>query len=322
LKGIKVKPSGKIRIGEHWIGNGEPTFVIAEIGINHNGNVEIAKELVREAKKAGCQAVKFQKRTVDVVYSAEELAKPREVPPDIVANAAKRGVLSPEAVRRLENSDWKNTTNGDLKRALELTRGEYEEIDRCAKDIGILWFASPWDENSVDFLEQFDPPCYKVASASLTDWELLRYIKGNGKPVIMSTGMSTLEQVERAAATLGHDNLALMHCVSTYPSELKEINLKVIETLYGKFASVPIGYSGHERGIAPSLCAVAMGACAVERHFTLNRAMWGSDQKASIEPAEMTELVKLIRDYETAKGDGAKRLLESEIPIMKKLRRK
>ncbi len=314
-------PDG-VRIGEYSVGHNDPVFVIAEIGINHNGNVEIAKELIREAKKAGCQAVKFQKRTVDIVYSAEELAKPREVSREIVESAVWRQVLSFEAVMRLEKSDWKNTTNGDLKWALELTRDEYAEIDRYCKELGILWFASPWDENSVDFLAEFDPPCYKVASASLTDDGLLRYIHAKGKPIIMSTGMSTWEQVQHAVEVVGTENLVLMQCVSTYPSKLAEINLEVIKTLRTHYPFVPIGYSGHEEGTAPSLCAVAKGACAVERHLTLDKKMWGSDQKASIEPAEMATLVKMIRDYEIAQGDGVKRLLDSEVPIMKKLRRK
>lgn len=183
-------PDG-VRIGEYWVGQDYPVFVIAEIGINHNGDLDIAKKLIYEAKQAGCQAVKFQKRTVDIVYSAEELAKPREVPPDVVSSAVRRGVLSLEAVMRLEGSGLKNTTNGDLKWALELTRDEYAEIDRYCKELGILWFASPWDEASVDFLAKFDPPCYKVASASLTDDALLRHIRSKGKPIIMSTGMST-----------------------------------------------------------------------------------------------------------------------------------
>lgn len=312
----------KVQIGNFLIGDGEPVFAVAEIGINHNGSVDLAKNLIAAAKEAGCQAIKFQKRTVPVVYSAEELAKPRKVPNEIVAEAAKRGVLSADSLARLEKSNWENTTNGDLKWALEFTNSEYQEIDRYCQAIGIMWFASPWDEASVDFLAQYDLPCYKVASASLTDDDLLNHIRAKRKPVIMSTGMSTWEQVKHAVEVFGQEDLVLMHCVSTYPSELSEINLEVIETLRAHYPRVPIGYSGHEQGIMPSLCAVAKGACAVERHFTLNRETWGSDQKASIEPAEMTLLIQEIRNYEIARGSGEKRLLETEIPIMKKLRRR
>lgn len=287
--------SKTIKIGNREVGDGQPCFIIAEIGINHNGDLEIARRLIDAAVDAGCDAVKFQKRTVEVVYSPEELAKPRENP------------FGP--------------TNGDLKRGLEFGLTQYREIDRHCKERGILWFASCWDEGSVDFIEQFQPPCYKIASASLTDDGLLRHHRKYGRPIILSTGMSTLEQVDHAVEVLGKENLLLMHTNSTYPSKIEELNLKVIQTLARRYG-VPVGYSGHEVGLAPSVGAVAVGACAIERHITLDRAMWGSDQAASVEPQGFQRLVKDIRAVEKAMGDGIKRVYETEIPIMKKLRRK
>ncbi len=309
-------------IGGVKIGNGCPTFVVAEIGINHNGDLQLVKKLVDAAKAAGCQAVKFQKRTVSVVYTPEELAKPREVPLGIIHQAICRDVLSSEALDRLYASEHKNTTNGDLKLALELTRDEYREIDLYCKEVGMIWFASPWDEASVDFLEEFNPVCYKVASASLTDDILLRHISSTDRPVILSTGMSTMEQIQRAVAILDEEKLVLLHCVSTYPAKLEELNLEVIRTLRSHNPEIPVGYSGHEKSLVPTLVAVAMGACVVERHITLDRGMWGSDQGSSLEPKAFGELVDWIRECESARGDGIKRVLESEVPIMKKLRRK
>ena len=284
----------KVRIGDFCLGEGK-VFVTAEVGINHNGNMETAKKLIDAADTAGCDAVKFQKRTVDVVYTQEELARPRESP--------------------------FGQTNGDLKRGLEFGQKEYEEIDRYCKEKGILWFASCWDEASVDFIDQFHPPCYKIASASLTDDDLLRYIRSKSAPVILATGMSTLEQVDRAVFVLGLESLVLMHCVATYPADWRELNLKVIQTLRDRY-NVPVGYSGHEVGLFSTLTAAALGACIVERHITLNRVMWGSDQAASVEPVGIQKLVKEIRIFEQSQGDGVKRLLESEVPVMKKLRRK
>lgn len=311
-----------IKIGNLPVGDGQPVFVVAEIGINHNGRLDLAKKLIDVAKEAGCQAVKFQKRTVPVVYSKEELAKPREVPADIIINTIKKGVLDTSAVARLTQSNLLETTNGDLKWALELTHAEYQEIDKYCREKNILWFASPWDEASVDFLEQFDPPVYKVASPSLTDGDLLRHIRSTGRPVILSTGMSTPEEIDRAVEILGKDNLIILHCVSTYPAELEHLNLNAVATLKKRYQPVPIGYSGHEKGVYTSLCAVVLGACLVERHITRDRAMWGTDQAASLEPKGIRELVAKIRHYETARGDGMKRVLEQEIPIIKKLRRK
>jgi N-acetylneuraminate synthase len=283
-----------VQIGEHLVGDGQPCFVIAEIGINHNGSVEIAKELIDAAANAGCQAVKFQKRTVDVVYTAEELAKPRENP------------FGP--------------TNGDLKRGLEFGREQYAEIDAYCKEKGILWTASCWDEASADFIEQFAPAFYKIASASLTDPGLLQKHKETGRPVILSTGMSSEEEIDRAVEILGKDKLILLHTTSTYPSAVEELNLRVVQTLKERY-DVPTGYSGHEVGLAPSVAAVAIGACVVERHITLDRAMWGSDQAASVEPGGFQRMVKDIRAIETALGDGVKRVWDSEVPIRAKLRR-
>lgn len=286
--------SSIVRIGDHLVGDGLPCLIVAEIGINHNGSVDIAKKLIDAAALAGCDAVKFQKRTVEVVYSAEELAKPRENP------------FGP--------------TNGDLKYGLEFGQKEYEQIDAYCRDKNILWFASCWDEGSVDFMEQFNPPCYKIASASLTDDHLLRQHRRYGRPIIISTGMSTLEEIDHAVEVLGRDNLIVLHCTSTYPSQVEELNLSAIRELSHRYG-VPIGYSGHEVGLAPSVGAAALGACMIERHITLDRAMWGSDQAASVEWQGFWRLVKDVRALEKAMGDGVKRVYASEVPIIKKLRR-
>lgn len=283
-----------IRIGNRLIGEDQPCFIIAEIGINHNGDIDLAKRLISVAVGAGCDAVKFQKRTVDVVYTADELAKPRENP------------FGP--------------TNGDLKNGLEFDQEEYEEIDSFCRSVKMMWFASPWDERSVDFLEQFHPPVYKIASASLTDDHLLRHIRSTGKPVILSTGMSTYEEIDHAVEVLGKTDLVLMHTTSTYPANYDELNLRAIPTMAQRY-EIPIGYSGHETGIPTSVCAAALGACCVERHITMDRAMWGSDQAASLEPNGITRLVRDIRLWEQSKGDGIKRVYEREVPIIKKLRR-
>jgi len=283
-----------IGIGNKLVGDDQPCYIIAEIGINHNGDIDLAKRLISVAVGAGCNAVKFQKRTVDVVYSAEELAKPRENP------------FGP--------------TNGDLKYGLEFERDEYEEIDAFCKSVKMTWFASPWDEASVDFLESFKIPVYKIASASLTDDRLLRHIRKMGKPIILSTGMSTYAEIDHAVEVVGKRDLILMHTTSTYPANYDELNLRAIPTMASRYG-VPIGYSGHETGIPTSVCAVSLGACCVERHITMDRAMWGSDQAASLEPNGITRLVRDIRLWEQAKGDGIKRVYEREIPIIKKLRR-
>jgi N-acetylneuraminate synthase len=283
-----------VTVGNRLIGDDEPCFIIAEIGINHSGNIDIAKRLISVAVAAGCDAVKFQKRTVDVVYTPEELAKPRESP------------FGP--------------TNGDLKYGLEFEQEEYEEIDALCKSVKMTWFASPWDEGSVDFLERFHVPVYKIASASLTDDNLLRHIRRTGKPIILSTGMSTYDEIDHAVALLGKQDLILMHATSTYPANYDELNLRAIPIMAKRYG-VPIGYSGHETGIPTSVCSAALGACCVERHITLDRASWGSDQAASLEPNGITRLVRDIRLWEQSKGDGVKRVYERELPIIKKLRR-
>jgi N-acetylneuraminate synthase len=283
-----------VKLAERLVGPDHPAFVVAEIGINHNGSLQVAKQLIDAAVAAGCDAVKFQKRTVDVVYSQEELARPRE------------SVFGP--------------TNGDLKRGLEFGTDHYAEIDRYCQTKDIAWFASCWDKGSVNMIEQFNPPCYKIASASLTDDELLRHHRKTGRPLILSTGMSTLEQIDHAVEVVGRQDLIVLHATSTYPSAIEELNLRVIPRLRERY-SIPVGYSGHEVGLYTSLAAVVLGACVVERHITLDRAMWGSDQAASVEPQGFARLVKDIRAVEAALGDGVKRVYETEIPIMRKLRR-
>src|SRR3989338_412364 len=284
-----------VTVADKKIGHDHQVFVIAEIGINHNGDIEIAKKLIDLAHDSGADAVKFQKRTVGVVYTPEELAKPRENP------------FGP--------------TNGHLKRGLEFGLDAYKEIDRYCKEKGIFWFASCWDEGAVDFIEQFNPPIYKIASASLTDEGLLKHTRSKGKPIILSTGMSTLEEVERAVKILGTEDLVLLHTNSTYPSKDEELNLKVIQTLRQLFP-VPIGYSGHEAGVVQSIFAVMHGACVIERHITLDRASWGSDQAASLAPEGFRRLVRDVKLVSICAGDGVKRVYESEVPIIAKLRRK
>lgn len=284
----------KVKLGNVIVGDDQPSFIIAEIGINHNGDLEIVKKLIDVAEAAGCNAVKFQKRTIDAIYSAEELAKPRENP------------FGP--------------TNGDLKYGLEFGLKEYKEIDNYCKEQQILWIASCWDEQSVDFIEQFNTRFYKIASPSLTDDKLLKHIRSKGCPIVLSTGMSTIEQVDHAVEVLGKEDLIILHSCSTYPAYYEELNLRVIPKMKERY-NVPIGYSGHETGIASSVAAVAVGACMIERHITLDRSMWGSDQAASLEPSGITRLVRDIRLIERAMGDGVKRVIEREIPIIKKLRR-
>ena len=277
---------GTVKIGEKLVGDGQPCYIVAEIGINHNGSLEIAKQLIDISVGSGCDAVKFQKRTVDVVYTSDELARPRENP--------------------------FGATNGDLKRGLEFGLDEYSEIDRYCKEKNIHWYVSCWDEGSVDFIEKFDPPCYKIASASLTDDDLLRHHRKCGKPIILSTGMSTMEEIERAVDVLGLEDLIILHSTSTYPANAGELNLNMINTLREKFP-VPIGYSGHEVGLIPSYTASVLGASMVERHVTLDRSMWGSDQSASVEPQGIQRLVRDIRELPETLGNGVKTVFESEI---------
>lgn len=283
-----------VKIGNKTVGDDFPCFIIAEIGINHNGSVNLAKRMIDEAVFAGCDAVKFQKRTVTKVYTPEEL-----------------DVYRP---------NYYGETNRDLKLGLELSFEDYCEIDRYCKERNIMWFASCWDTDSVDFIEQFDVPCHKVASAMLTDDEFLLKLKFLGKPVLLSTGMSTMEEIRHAVKLLGEENLILYHCTSTYPTEHNEINLKVIEELRREF-NCPVGYSGHEKGVLPSVLSVQLGANSVERHITIDRTLWGSDQAASLEPEGLRRMVRDIREVKTILGNGKKVVYDSEIPVKKKLRK-
>lgn len=283
-----------IKIGSYLVGDNEPCFVIAEIGINHNGDIETAKKLIDASVEAGAQAVKFQKRTVDVVYSMDELLKPRD------------SVFG--------------KTNGDLKRGLEFGKKEYDIIDKYCKEKNILWTASCWDQDSLKFIMNYEPKFLKIASASLTDSSLLIEHKNKNLPTILSTGMSTMEQIEKAVNILDRKNLILLHCTSSYPCKIEELNLKTINTLIEKF-SLLVGYSGHEVGLATTVSAVALGSCVIERHITLDRSMWGSDQSASVEPIGFKKLVNNIRATEMALGDGIKIVYQTEKDIIKKLRR-
>lgn len=285
-----------VSIGSRVIGGGRPAYVIAEIGLNHNGDVDIAKRLIDVAAKAGADAVKFQKRTPEISTPAHMRDVPRETP-------------------------WGTMSYLDYRRRVEFGRDEYVEIGDHATMLGLDWFASPWDVPSVAFLEELNVVAHKVASASLTDTELLVALRETGKPVILSTGMSTIEQIDRALDTLGTDRVVLMHATSTYPLEPEEANLRAIATLRDRYAGIPVGYSGHERGLQISLAAVAIGAVAVERHITLDRTMWGSDHAASLEPTGLEHLVRDIRVIEKALGDGVKRVFDSELAPMAKLRR-
>ncbi|MDC0033957.1 N-acetylneuraminate synthase family protein [Alphaproteobacteria bacterium] len=285
---------GNVRIGNKVIGIGQPCFVIAEIGINHNGELDVTRDLIRASKEAGADAVKFQKRTIDVVYTAEELANPRDNP------------FGP--------------TNGDLKRGLEFGKSQYAAIAEFCSEMDIMWFASCWDEASVDFIEQFEPPCYKIASASLTDDNLLQHHRRCDRPIILSTGMSTIDEIDRAVDVLGGRDLVILHCTSTYPSKPEELNLRAIPILRERY-DVPIGYSGHEVGLQTTVAAVTLGACVAERHISLDRSLWGSDQAASVEPQGFARMVRDIRTVEAALGDGVKRIYDSELPVREKLRR-
>jgi len=285
----------EFRIGDRLIGDGHPTYIIAEIGINHNGSVDIAKEMIDAAIHAGVDAVKFQKRTPDICTPPEQRNQMRETP-------------------------WGYITYLDYRYKVEFGENEYAEIDRYCRAKGIQWFASVWDEPSVDLMEQFNPFCYKVPSASLTDHDLLRHLKKTERPIIISTGMSTMDQIFSAIGVIGQENSAIMHATSAYPCAPSDLNLRMIETLRQTF-TCPIGYSGHEVGLIPSVVSVALGACLVERHITLDRAMWGSDQAASVEPVGFERLVKYVRVTEEALGDGVKKVYDSELSSLKKLRR-
>jgi N-acetylneuraminate synthase len=284
----------QVKIGKRLIGEGQPTFVIGEIGLNHNGDLGIAKKLIDAAALAGCDAVKFQKRTPELCVPPEQRNVMRETP-------------------------WGLMTYMEYRHRVEFGIGEYKEIDRYCREKGIVWFASCWDEPSVDFMKHFDFACYKIASASLTNEDLLRHTNSAGKTMILSTGMSTMAQIRRAVLLLDSDRILIAHSTSSYPCNPLELNLHMIDTLRQEF-DCPIGYSGHEVGLQTTLAAVALGACFIERHITLDRAMWGSDQAASVEPVGLMRLVRDVRVIERALGDGVKRVYESELPLIKRLR--
>jgi N-acetylneuraminate synthase len=290
----RIQPT--LTIAGRPVGEGHPVFVIAEIGINHNGDVELAKQLIDVAAAAGCDSVKFQKRTPLLCVPENQRAEPRDTP-------------------------WGRMSYLEYKERMEFDVAGYAAIDEHCRRRGVAWFASCWDEPSVAFMEQFAPPCHKAASASLTDLPLLRTLKATNRPLFISTGMSTLEEIERAVASAGTDDLLIAHSNSTYPCPAGILNLKMISTLKAKYPYCPIGYSGHETGYASTLAAVALGATFVERHITLDKNLWGTDHKASMEPGELAELVRAIREVEVALGDGVKRRYPSELPAMRKLRR-
>mgnify|MGYP000968227044 CR=1 FL=1 len=285
----------ELRIGDRVIGDGHPAYVIAEIGINHNGDLEVAKQMIQAAKESGADAVKFQKRTPELCVPPEQRNMMRETP-------------------------WGYITYMAYREKVEFDEADYQEIDRFCREIGVDWFVSVWDEQSVDFIENFNPVCYKLPSASLTDFGLLKKVRATGKAMIISTGMSTAEQIDQAVDVVGLNDLAILHATSAYPCDPNELNLRMITTLKAKF-DCPIGYSGHEVGLIPSVVAVGLGANIVERHFTLDRAMWGSDQAASVEPVGFERLVKYIRVTEMSLGDGVKHVYESEQSSLKKLRK-
>ena len=290
-------PYSRLRqFGGRTVGPGRPVYITGEIGINHNGDLENAFALIDAAVAAGCDAVKFQKRTPEICTPRDQWDIERDTP-------------------------WGRMTYIDYRHRVEFDEDGYRAIDEYCRKRGIHWFASPWDTEAVDFLEKFDLPAYKVASASLTDDELLRALRATGRTVILSTGMSTPQQIRHAVEVLGSENILMCHATSTYPAKAEELNLRMIHTLQAEYPNVPIGYSGHETGLQTTLAAVALGAVFVERHITLDRAMWGSDQAAAVEPGGLDRLVRDIRTIEQSLGDGVKRVYPGELGPMKKLRR-
>ena len=267
-----------MKLGNRTLTKDSNAYIIAEIGINHNGNIDIAKKLIDVAKKAGCDAVKFQKRNPDVCVPEKQKSIMRETP-------------------------WGYISYLDYKYKVEFEKEEYDIIDEYCKKNEIHWFASPWDVDSVNFLSQYDIPALKLPSASLNDKELLLAMAKTNIPIIISTGMSTQNEVDEAVSILKDSQLAVLHCVSTYPTPTNELNLNVIKTFQSKYPNLIIGYSGHETGLSTTYAAVAMGAKIIERHITLDRSMWGTDHSASIEPHGLKTLVSNIRDIESALGD-------------------
>lgn len=286
----------KVKVGRHTIGEGEPVYVIAEIGINHNGSPDLARKLIDGAIFAGANAVKFQKRTPELCVPRDQWNLERDTP-------------------------WGRITYLEYRHKVEFTYEQYRNIDRYCRARGLDWFVSCWDEEAVDFMERFDTPFYKVASATLTDLALLEKLRQTGKPLMLSTGMSEMWQIQEAVDLVSSNELMLAHATSAYPCPPEELNLRMITTLKELYPAIPIGYSGHEVGLAPTWAAVTLGATFVERHITLDRAMWGSDQAASVEVMGFHNLVRNIRDIEMALGDGVKRIYPSERAAMQKLRR-
>jgi N-acetylneuraminate synthase len=284
-----------LKFGGRVIGDSEPTYVVAEIGINHNGSLDLARRLIDAAATAKCDAVKFQKRT-----------------PELCVPSAQQNVM--------RETPWGLMTYLDYRRRVEFGIDEYRALIEHCRSRSIHWFASCWDEPAVDFIEWFEPIGYKIPSAALTDVALLQKFRQTGRPLILSTGMSTMSQIEAAVTLLGSENLLITHATSTYPCPLEELNLRVIQTIRARF-DCPVGYSGHEVGLATTLAAVCLGATLVERHITLDRAMWGTDQSASVEPRGLERLVQYIRDIESAMGTGVKTVYESELAVMRRLRR-
>jgi len=270
-------------------------FIIAEIGINHNGDMSICKELIDVAAESGCDAVKFQKRDLDKVYTQDFLDSPRE-------------------------SQW-GTTQREQKAGLEFDINEYQEIGQYCKEKGIEWFASAWDLNSQEFLQQFDCKYNKVASAMIVYEDLLKMIAKEGKHTFISTGMTTYDDIQKAVDIFRAANcpFEIMYTISTYPMDEKNANLNMIKTLREKF-NCNVGYSGHEVGLAVSYAASALGITSLERHITLDRSMYGSDQSASVEPVGFRQLVGVVRKIELAMGDGIKKVIEAEAPIAANLR--
>ncbi|MGO9612567.1 MAG: N-acetylneuraminate synthase family protein [Dissulfurispiraceae bacterium] len=291
-----MKNARKIRVQDRFIGDNELVYIIAEIGINHNGCMDIAQKLIDGAAFAGCSAVKFQKRTPERCVPRSQRNMERDTP-------------------------WGRMTYIEYRHKVEFTLEQYAQIDAYCKAKGIDWFVSCWDEESVDAIEQFNPPIYKAPSAALTDIPLLRKMKSTGKPLILSTGMSTAQEITETVNQLGTENLLIAHSTSAYPCSVSELNLLMIRSLRQQYPDTPIGYSGHEVGLAPSWAAISLGANFIERHVTLDRSMWGTDQAASVEILGMYRLVKDIRDIEKAMGDGIKRVYPSEMSVREKLRR-
>ncbi len=284
-------------IGTRTIGGGSSVYIISEIGINHNGSADVAKKMIQGAAAAGADCVKFQKRTPELCVPKDQWMKERDTP-------------------------WGRMTYIDYRHKVEFTAEQYREIDTYCKELGIDWTVSCWDAEAVAFMEDhFNVPFYKAASASLTDVELLRSMQKTGKPLMISTGMSTMEEITMAISQLNENELLVAHSTSSYPCPASELNLRMIETLRELYPAIPIGYSGHEVGLATTYAAVALGAAFIERHITLDRAMWGTDQAASVELGGLERLVRDIRDIELALGDGVKRVYESELGAREKLRR-